>query len=357
MAYDIDYLPVGTGERSGDAIALRYGNLGTSSQTVMVIDGGTLDSGKRLVEHIRDTYKTNQVDLVWCTHPDGDHACGLRVVLEELSVGALLMHQPWDHAADIRNLFHDGRITDNSLGVRIRASLQAAHDLEKTAKKLGVRIIEPFQSSKRVLINGAYFTVLGPSIAYYQSLLPQFRGTPEPVQGLAGLLQKGYRAGQDAIRWVFESMHVETLTDPTDANGTSAENNSSLILHAEIEGYQFLFTGDAGCPALFAAIDHASRFPEIDLTNLQLFHVPHHGSRRNLGPTVLNRISAQNAFISAGPNGEPKHPSKKVVNALIRRGATVVSTKGAAVCNQHPTVNRPGWSPAIPLEFSMQVED
>jgi hypothetical protein len=47
--YEIDFLPVGDGARSGDAIALRYGNLeGTrAEQTVVVIDGGFTDDGRR----------------------------------------------------------------------------------------------------------------------------------------------------------------------------------------------------------------------------------------------------------------------------------------------------------------------
>ena len=55
MGFEIDFLPVGEGEKSGDAIALRYGNLsGTrSEQTVLVVDGGTLDSGAALVDHVK----------------------------------------------------------------------------------------------------------------------------------------------------------------------------------------------------------------------------------------------------------------------------------------------------------------
>ncbi|NJM55078.1 MAG: DUF1501 domain-containing protein [Verrucomicrobiae bacterium] len=53
--YEIDMLPVGSGEKSGDAIALRYGN-STDGYKVMVVDGGTLESGEKLVEHIKNNY-------------------------------------------------------------------------------------------------------------------------------------------------------------------------------------------------------------------------------------------------------------------------------------------------------------
>ncbi|MBF4307570.1 MBL fold metallo-hydrolase, partial [Vibrio anguillarum] len=42
MGYEIDFLGVGEESKSGDAIALRYGNLHghRDEQTVVVIDGG-----------------------------------------------------------------------------------------------------------------------------------------------------------------------------------------------------------------------------------------------------------------------------------------------------------------------------
>ncbi|MBA7494888.1 hypothetical protein ES702_05466 [subsurface metagenome] len=46
MAYEIDYIPVGEDEKSGDSILLRFGNLSGSreEQTVIVVDGGKTKS-------------------------------------------------------------------------------------------------------------------------------------------------------------------------------------------------------------------------------------------------------------------------------------------------------------------------
>ena len=80
LAFELDFHAVGTGEKSGDAISIRYGRLNSTtnfSQKVIVIDGGTLESGKKLVDHIKTHYKTETVDLVVNTHPDNDHCSGL----------------------------------------------------------------------------------------------------------------------------------------------------------------------------------------------------------------------------------------------------------------------------------------
>ena len=353
MGFEIDYLPVGSGKHSGDAIALRYGNLfgPRSEQVVVVIDGGTKESGQALVDHINTHYGTTKVDYAFCTHADGDHASGLTVVVEQLEVGVLVMQQPWDHAEEIRALFKDGRISDLSLGIRIRKSLQAAHDLETTAMESGVTIVEAFAGDHTP---DGVIRVLGPSRDYYQTLICNFRGTPEP-KGLVELsLLKAAGVVDQAVQWFDESLFGESLREPAD--DTSAENNSSMILYMEYEGQGVLFTADAGVPALTRAADYAGA-TGIGLQGLRLLHVPHHGSKRNVGPKILNRITAHTAYISASVDGEPKHPSKKVTNALKRRGASVFTTQGKGIRLHYNAPDRQGWSPAIPVPFYDFVED
>src|SRR5258708_39416493 len=125
MGYEIDYLAVGEGEKSGDAICLRYGNLfgERKEQTVITIDGGTLDSGKALVQHIQGYYKTDTVDIALLTHPDADHASGMRPVLEDLKVKQVAMHLPWTHSSDVKQLLDDPRVTTNSIREKTKRNL------------------------------------------------------------------------------------------------------------------------------------------------------------------------------------------------------------------------------------------
>ena len=51
-----------------------------------------------LVDHIKEHYGTTHVDYVVSAHPDADHASGLEVVLEELTVGEVWVHCPWEYA-------------------------------------------------------------------------------------------------------------------------------------------------------------------------------------------------------------------------------------------------------------------
>lgn len=367
MEYEIDFLPVGDGERGGDAICLRYGNIigARNEYVVIVIDGGTNESGNAIVEHVKKHYGTQQVDLVLSTHPDGDHCCGLAVVLENLKVGCLWMHKPWEHAEDIRNLFKCGRITDTSLRENLKKALENAHDLYELAVKKNIPVVEPFSDT---ITAGPQVFVLGPSKSFYQSLLPHFRETPQPKyepSSLQKTLHAALEAAKDSIKWVAENWGIETLTDP-DPYLTSFENNSSVILCLKIDDNIFLLTADAGVEALEEAHKKAESLG-IDLKKAKLIQIPHHGSRRNVGPTILDKIVGprllaeahlKTAFVSAPKNGDPKHPSRRVLNAFKRRGAGVVPTQGSAKClPSKGAPQREGWSSVSPLPFYVEVEE
>ncbi len=320
QGFEIDFLPVGDG-KSGDAIAVRFGNLHgqRSEQKVIVIDGGFQESGENLVKHIKTYYQTDHVDLAFSTHPDGDHAAGLSVVLENLSVGTLAMHRPWEHAAAIKNLFKNGRITVKGLERRLDESLQHVSDLEAIATKRKIPIVEPFEG-----VNGfdGRILVLGPSMDYYQTLLSDFRCTPEAATPLT-LASKFMKLTEKAKEQIRDFLHIDLLNDEEDT--TSAENNTSTIILVQINGQKLLFTGDAGKTALLRAISYAESIG-ISLGGMRFLQVPHHGSKRNLNSRVLKKINASIAFVSACDNHD-KHPSKKVTNALQKHGAKVYVTR------------------------------
>lgn len=358
MPYEIDFIPVGNGEQSGDAIALRFGNLEgeRNEYRVVVVDGGFKESGgKQLVNHIQKYYNTSVVDLVISTHPDSDHICGLEVVLNELTVKQLWMHQPWNHTGDIAKMFKDGRVTDASAKAALKKSLDDALDLEKLAKSKNIPIIEPFTG---VGFDNALF-VVGPRKAYYETLLPGFRGTPEPKKSLAEeLLAKM----AEAIKKVAETFNIETLDDRGE---TSAENNSSVILLLSMDQKYCLLTSDAGIPALNEAInilDHNN----IDCSKIGFIQVPHHGSKHNVCPAILDKLigpklkeekKIKTAFVSVSKDSDVKHPSKKVTNAFRRRGAHVHDTSGFTKWHYHQAPDRPSFSLSVALPFYNEVED
>lgn len=356
MGFEIDFLPVGEKSSGGDAIAVRWGDLQSSPprQTVMVIDGGYTDSGQALVDHVKLRYATDTVDIAVSTHPDQDHIIGLETVLEQLTVKTLLMHLPWNHSTAMAEA-RKSAFRSQAFSEQFQKSLQGSSDLEAIANRRGVNIIEPFTGVKT---NDGCFRVVGPSIEFYEELLPSI-ATPMSVEQRAGLFTK---AAEAVTRFLDEKMDVETLRND---GVTAPSNNSSVISLFEFNGQKCLLTSDAGIPALehAASLLEAEGFVPGSLTFVQ---VPHHGSRRNVGPAVLNRLLGDKvrqqphayAFVSAPrENPDAKHPSKKVANAFRRRGYPVHATQGMGKMHGEDHPQRPGWVDSTPLPFYDRVEE
>lgn len=356
---EIDFLPVGEGEHSGDAIAVRWQQDGVAK--VLVYDGGTKTSGRALVDHVRFHYGTTHVDYVVNSHPDNDHASGLSLVLEELTVGELWMHQPWNYSAQICDYFHDGRITSESLAKRLQQKMAAAYALEKLAEKKHVTVREPFAGS----VIGI-FRVLSPTTErYVHELVPAFQKSPD-LKKSEGIMDSALftwvkEAAQAFVAelWTGESL-PETVT-------TSAENESSAVLFANIENRGgYLLTGDAGLDSLRASAEYA-RSIGIDLPGQVTFvQIPHHGGRHNVSTETLNLLVgppmagevtnvAKTAFVSASEKA-PTHPKRKVTNAFKRRGFGVFATKGKSIRHGFNQPLRQDWGPAEHLPFYNEVE-
>ncbi len=348
MQYEIDYLAVGEGEKSGDAIALRFGDILNGTQSVVVIDGGTKESGKNLVKHINNYYGTNKVDVVICTHPDADHASGLTEILENMQVDYLLMHQPWNHTDNIKNMFKDSRLSSTGLENKLTDALQHAYALEKLAETKKIKIVEPFAG---VTGFNNSMRVLGPTIDYYRTLLCNFDCTPipKPALTLPDLIK---RAGTEVVKWVDDHLHINLLDD---IDRTSPQNNSSSVILFTLGDHKILFTGDAGISGLCAAADYAESLG-VSLADLTFLHVPHHGSRRNAGKAAFQRIKATTAYISAAKDSS-KHPSEKVMNALYKNGTAVHKTCGRHIYSFHGLQLRQGWSQLTPEAFYPRVKE
>lgn len=358
MGYEIDVLAVGEESKGGDAIAIRYGNLSGSrdQQMVIVIDGGYADTGTRLVEHITKRYGTDRVDMVVSTHPDNDHVSGLERVVEQLEVGLLLMHQPWRHSTTLQES-RTAAFKTLAASERLQESLREASDLEVIASRHGVPIEEPFAG---MATRDGAFRILGPSQAYYEQLLAEIirpTGVREAAIQLAAELIEKARA-----RLVKETLQHETLRDD---GVTSPQNNSSVISLLTVDGHQYLFTGDAGIPAIDQAVGRleAEHFRPGQLRAVQ---VPHHGSRRNVGPSVLDRLLGvkgqpecyASAWVSVPKkNPENKHPAKKTENAFRRRGYGVHRTQGISLWYHNDAPARSDYSSTTPVPFHDYVEE
>lgn len=368
MKCEVEFLPVGTASKAGDAIVIRYGEV--DAYNLMLVDGGHVETGELIVSHLRKQFGDNVfLQHVVLTHSDGDHASGLRAVLEQVEVRNLWLHIPWLHASETIHLFSEKRFGEDGLAKAIRKEYPIISELVDLARARRTTIQAPFQGA-----DIGPFRVLSPKVEIYNNLLPQFERTPDPDQaaieaaglwiGKESLARKLFEAAKAALQgWVEESWDNERLKD---GGITSASNESSVVLYGAFENEErILLTGDTGNNGLWWAANYAE-VVGLPLQRFTFVQIPHHGSRRNIGPTSLTRIVGAkrqqfspptfHAFVSAPPD-DTSHPRRIVLNAFARRGGSVMATQGRSIVHWGGFPPRPGYGPGDVLPFYTEVEE
>ena len=99
------------------------------------------------------------------------------------------------------------------------------------------------------------------------------------------------------------------------------ENDNSNVIYTEIEGYRFLFMGDAG------VLKEKDILDTYDISKIDFLKVGHHGSRTSTSELFLKRINPQIALISAGRDNKFNHPHDEVLSLLNKYNVKVFSTK------------------------------
>jgi beta-lactamase superfamily II metal-dependent hydrolase len=351
---EVDFLGVETA-KSGDAIAIRY-SIGAHTW-VHVVDGGYLDTGEQLVKHLAQFYSTAYVDNVVLTHPDADHANGLRKVLEGCTVGALWMNRPWLYADEIIHRFANYNSVE-ALQRKLKETYHATATLEALAMEKGVPIHPAFQGARI-----GHFTVMTPSKERYLDLIVESDRTPEAVKersslGLGAMFDHAFRAVTNLVKAAWGEEYF-----PTD--GTSAENEMSIVQFIEVNGYRVLLTGDTGRDGLTEAANYAP-YLGLQLPGIWAFQVPHHGGRHNVNTEVLDRWLGErlpflpesttwNAICSSAKADED-HPRNSVVRAMLHRGAHFSATEGKNVRIANG-IAREGWTSIPQTAYPETQED
>ena len=351
--FEVDFLPVGDG--NADAICVRYGS--EEGYYLHVIDGGYESTADTIIEHIETNFGAHwHINHMVITHADNDHAAGLVAVLERFTVEHLWMNRPWCHVDEVINSFH-GNYTRTGLIKTMKDRHEYLVQLERLAETQGTVIHDVFQGAQI-----GPFTVLAPSRERYIQLIPEMDKTPTNY-GTEDISNKSLAAMilEALKKFIDESWDIETLSNNPDP--VSASNETSVVQLGTIDGCGILLTGDAGPLALSEAADYAeangllSAYPEF-------VQVPHHGSRKNVTPVLLDRWLGDRmkkgkvygtAFCSVGTS-QDDYPRGQVQNAFERRGYPVHATRGIAKSLHHGCEGRPGWNPSDPEPWVDRVE-
>ena len=362
MKYEIDFIATKENKGNADTICFRYEKDGKFIN--VVYDGDSKVLASKLIEHLKEFYFKDEyspkIDYLICSHPDQDHASGLIEVIEKFNIGKIIMNIPWKYIYNIWDNVNDGRISEESLEKRLKNDYPYIAKIEELAQEKGIEIIEGFED-KQINEN---LKILSPSKEFFIELLKKSKKTKYLDEG--DYKSNIYTESAKNIlskftNWIKELWGKDSLKEDVE---TSEENEMSIVLLGDMEENKFLLTGDVGLKGLEKAIEKGNKIG-IPLTEVNFYQIPHHGSRHNLSPSIMNKMVGN--IVSEGIKlkkvayasvaYESDYPRKAVVNAFIRRGVQVYKTDGYTITYSHLTSERAGWSSISELSFNEKVED
>ena len=96
------------------------------------------------------------------------------------------------------------------------------------------------------------------------------------------------------------------------------ENDNSNVIYTELNGYKFMFMGDASITT------EKEILSKYNLPNIDVLKVGHHGSRTSSSEEFIDEIKPKYSVISVGKNNRYGHPNKEALDNL--KGSNVYRT-------------------------------
>ena len=88
------------------------------------------------------------------------------------------------------------------------------------------------------------------------------------------------------------------------------ENDNSSVIYTKLNGYKFIFMGDAGVEKEKDILD------KYDISDIDILKVGHHGSKTSTSKKFIDEIKPKYSIISVGKNNRYGHPNKEVLDTL-----------------------------------------
>ena len=88
------------------------------------------------------------------------------------------------------------------------------------------------------------------------------------------------------------------------------ENDNSNVIYTELDGYKFMFMGDAGVEKEKDILN------KYNISGIDVLKIGHHGSKTSSSKEFINEINPNYSIISVGKNNRYGHPNKEVLNNL-----------------------------------------
>jgi beta-lactamase superfamily II metal-dependent hydrolase len=303
----ISMLPAG----QGDALLVDWASGGEVHH--VLVDGGPASTYPTLYERIVGLGAPPRLDVLVITHIDGDHIEGAVRLLQDRSALGLAVDDVWFNGWPQLAPQSGDRLGADQ-GEMVGALLQRDKLPWNDAFQGGpvcADVTEPLPSS-RLLPGGARAFVIGPGPGQLRALrrdwgkvLRRIGVTPgHPEEALDRLARRRALAG------LSDRLGKQAALD------NSVANASSIVLFFEFEGRTLLLPGDCHGDLLAAGIRRLITVRGGDRLRVDVFKVPHHGSRANVTPEVLSLVDTRRYLVSTN-GARYHHPDVAAIERVL----------------------------------------
>ncbi|MFH2057694.1 MAG: hypothetical protein ABIJ59_02195 [Pseudomonadota bacterium] len=317
--------------RQGDAIWIKWGK--NSLKYQMMVDMGTTQVGTNIQEQLKHAGKeASEFELLVISHVDGDHIGGV--------LSCLADEDPHVNI-DFKDIWFNGWVHLD--GGRVQGphaltagSSGAANDLESfgpvqgelfsrwlgnrnwnKAFNTGPVCRVPGSDLPRItLSDGLQLTILGPSPARLSKFKPKWKKEVQKAikKGTLDQVSPGLEAFGSTDPPILETQEdLEILAQTLNVNDSSEANGSSIILLLEYENHRILLAGDAFADDI---IEGLSLLDNGNKVRLDVFKIPHHGSKKNLTQEMVEQVSCKN-WIFSTDGTQFRHPDSEAIARVV----------------------------------------
>lgn len=313
----IDFLPA----RHGDCIWLEYG--AAAHPVRILIDGGpgfayaalrgrlaALDPGQRYV------------DVLIVTHIDGDHIEGVIKLLRDKALGLEVKDIWFNGVPQITTLPMEPATA--SYGV-----IQGDY-LGKLIKEMGIHWNRAFGGKAALagtcvpLPCGATARLLSPTLAqllrlrrHWNDKLAEAAIEPDATEEAMARLAAIRRLAPPLSFSGSVGLHdIAALASRPFVPDTALANGSSIAILFEYMERRLLLLGDGFSDTIEAALDQIAAAHGNGVLNVDLVKLPHHGSRANVGPSLLQKIQSER-YVVLSDGSYFGHPDPEAIARVI----------------------------------------
>lgn len=286
----------------GDCIYLSENN-----SMHILIDGGSSDQSDvakyQMVPYLK--YEgVSHLDAVVVTHPDSDHISGICAMLEETAA--------------------DGGTGDDGIAIDVlylpdvgeKGRNEGYQELEKLAAEAGIPV-RYIGCGDRLQCGKVMLTCLNPEKGWDTDEANAYSTVLHLSYGDFTALFTGDLEGDG------EKRVADIVRKVNDVKAQGKETGKDTITEEGLEEDET--SGALHCDSLCG----------IDLQDITLLKVAHHGSKNSTGEALLQELNPKIALISAGRDNRYGHPHAQLLDRLKKQGCRIYRTQESGAVTVH----------------------